>query len=295
MKNKLTLVLAILIGLSLSSCHNTSKSVESTDIENKYGFADSILRDLTTQELFVISDSAKLYTWNDSTHRLHPLATLHLGDSISILHGPLFQLYSLYYSTQWNGKKVYVLGSDLGAVYESDFDGDGKTDKVYYGYTAYKYDTIEENGQRLYPYRLRFVSSAGAVTEIQDSGYSEMGLDEMIDSTAHFSKPTKVYMIHAGYPACGYEQFSSLLVFAGGKPEVIHRSHSATDSGFGDFYEIHVPDGSLHQKDTFVVYHRLSEQIGESESAKTSVIDTTLLYPANGQWQEKMYEYPKQK
>jgi hypothetical protein len=56
----------------------------------------------------------------------------------------------------------------------SDFDNDGKNDLILYGYRQYVTNPSQENS--LNPFRVKFISSTGAVSGVSDTAYNNIAL-----------------------------------------------------------------------------------------------------------------------
>ena len=244
---RITLFCSLLI--ALQGCHLFSSKNNKGDqitavAAGKYLLADSLYKadpelDLD-EDAFVLSDSANVYMVDDSTHIFRKVGIFHESDSIRV-HVPMgrfMPFMNVYYSTAWHEKPAYIYGTDLGRKAWTDFDGDGRADQILYGYTDYDTSSFADViGQ--HPMWLRFISAAGQRYELHDTGYSEININEVTDtSTIRFSKPTKVYYIDAGYPACGYAQYDIIIAFRNGKMHILHKDITSMDSGQGDFYEV---------------------------------------------------------
>jgi hypothetical protein len=224
------------------------------------------------------------YGYNDSSQKLTALDTLIIGDSLEV-YSDRFSYAPIYYPAVYKGTKGYINGLGLGYKTEADFDGDGKTDRILYGYTYI--DTLSDE-VALYPITVNFLSANGQQYTLQDSGYSEMDME--VEDGAHFSSPTKCFILSTGYPACAYRQYHTLMAFSHNKPEVLNHSVSAMDGEYGDYYNFEMPVDTTHRTDTIYVVHRANVPLDdESDSVVLKQLDSTLIYPTGNTWAKQVF------
>ncbi|MCW3128176.1 MAG: hypothetical protein JWO03_3834 [Bacteroidetes bacterium] len=264
-----------------------------------YGFADSIAVDsMTLWQQREGNDKKSITAWVFDTvaavytlrgEHLYLDTVLRLADSVTVTKDEFERYFSnKFYAISYHGRQGYMRGTSLGLALESDFDNDGRQDLILYGYSHYQKDTFEENPEN--PLSVKFISSAGLVSEVHDTASSNLSLTEV--GHVRLSKTVHVYELNAGYEACGYPQYHFIIAFGNGKAEIIHRKVTSIDSGYGDYCQFYYPTDSTHRIDTIYISHRLSEHISETDD--TTIIehtaDSTILYLHQGAWGEKNYK-----
>jgi|GEM_PF-4804500 len=294
----LSLLLIILPG-----CHSkstTTSAATETIVRPAHAliFIDSLLRPDNDpyhaqpefQTAFILSDSAQLYV-RDTAGNMSPIATLHMRDSISIRTIGDMPYMNAWYAATWHGKTAYVWGNDL-AVLNSDldFDGDGRTDEIMYGYTDYDTTSHADEIGR-HPLWMRFISATGHRYELHDTGYSTLWFQEVADSSeTRFTRPTRVLEISAGYQACSYPAYRMLVVTRDGKPEIVSRYVSNIDSGIGTYYDINLPDALHGHPDSIYVLQYLSHPLNDqSDSLVSSPVDSSVIYLSDGRWTARKF------
>lgn len=303
------LILSVLI-FAAQGCHLFSS--KSTTAQPSSGLitaplcADSMMTgyDLETSTMYILADSAILYTRDNAGH-FKGIATLYLNDSLKANNGIGMPFENAFYSVVWHGQSGYIWGTALGHKFWTDFDADGHMDQVLCGYMNYDTSSFAD-AQTPHSMWLRFLSSTGQQYELHDTGYSDIYINDLSDfnfrydqnrvdsSNMHFSKPTKVFYIGAGYPACGYVQYRLLVVFRDGKLQIIHRHSTFNDSGQGNYYEVNLPTINNHRTDTILLVQKLSlpYERGDSiiwDSLVISVMDSSYLFPYRDSWKTQTF------
>ena len=275
-------------GCGLFSNKNKPSSVYDT-VRGNYVFADSFrFTDTEIRMAYILSDSAPVYLL-DSSHRLVRAGILHFSDSIQVTTGIGMPYMNEYYTIGWHGQKAYIYGTDLGhRQTDYDYDGDGRNDQILYGYTDYDTSSVSDVID-LHPLWFRFISATGQRYELHDSGYSDVWFDELIDSSGLlFSKPTKVFKAVSGYQACSYPSFTKLIAISDGKPQIIHRHISNTDSGYGNYYDFDLPSVAHGHIDTISIVQHLNSQYADgSDSIVTTSLDSSIVYRIGDKWETK--------
>ncbi|MBS1623307.1 MAG: hypothetical protein JST83_04770 [Bacteroidetes bacterium] len=283
----------VVVALFLSGCQPR----HSSHGEQSYHFADSVQVDsLTlwveregsnkqTDTAYVLDTAAPLYTLRGG--RLYLDTVLPLATMLEVTKDDFGRYFThQFYPVSWQGRLGYMRGTSLGYGLQSDFDNDGRPDLILYGYERYVRDTLTE--VPVNPLLVRFVSAAGALADLRDTVASDMDLTEV--GHVRLSDHVHVYELNAGYPACGYPQWHLILAYGNGKAEVIHRSVTSTDSGYGDYCEFYYPSDTTGRADTIYISHRLAAPLSEeSDSIVAHTTDSTILYLHKGSWGAKNY------
>ena len=256
------------------------------DTVTKYILADNLAgENVMAIPVCILADSSNIYL-RDSTGKMIKTGVLYLGDTLSVANSALMPFMNIFYSFQWHGRAAYVYGTNLGYKNtDVDFDGDGRTDTIIYGYTDYDTSSREEVWGK-HPLCVRFQSSTGAKHELSDTGYSEIVVQEFNDSNAtRFSKPTKILDISSGYPACGYPQFHLMVAFRDGKMAIVDRYESNMDSGYGNYFETILPTTASNHPDTIYLVEHLNSQTDENpDTIITSSWDSSIIYFKGDKW-----------
>lgn len=290
---KSLLLYSIAAVLLLAGCQSRHDSTG----ERSYHFADSIQvdsltlwaarseTDRETDTAFVMDTVAPLYIMRDG--QLHLDTVVPLAQMVLVTKDGFEHYFTeKFYPVSWQGRQGYLRGTSLGYGLRSDFDNDGKSDLVVYGYDSYARDTLTE--VPVNPLLVRFVSAAGIVSTLHDTAASDLSMTEV--QHVRLSGHVHVYELNAGYPACGYPQWHLILACGNGKVERIHRSVTSTDSGYGDYCQFYYPADTTGRADTIYISHRLAAPLSEtSDSIVEHTADSTILYLHKGSWGAKNY------
>jgi hypothetical protein len=290
-RNNLYLVLLALI-LVLPSCGLFQKKQQIVTSETvperitKYTLIDSFNKDRFEKvSVCILTDSASVYEM-DNGGALVKIGVMYLGDTLSVSTPQDFHFWNLYYRTIWHGRKAFIYGTQLGQLTtDIDFDGDNKPDKIIYGFSDY--DTSQASGSGLHPYWVRFISATGNKSEVRDSGYAEMDIEEMKDDSATllFTAPTKIFRIGSGYPACGYMWYYDLIAFTANGPALVRRYDSSMDSGQGYDWIVGLPTIKTNHRDTIYMVKYLNTLVDENTyQIAATPLDSSITYFKSGRW-----------
>lgn len=286
----LILGLAVMSGCGLFSKKQNAVQQQDLHLSNVI-LADSFLKEENAKTLAcIMSDSAAIYI-PDSSKSFIKAGCLYMGDTLSVTNAALRPFMNMYYTLQWHGHNAYVLGTNLGFKTTGiDFDGDGRMDEIICGYPGFD-TTSQGESTPLTPMWIRLISATGEKYEVHDSGTSDIMVEEIKDSSVlGFSKPTKILDISSGYPACGYNQYSTLIAFRDGRPAVIRRFITDMDGGYGNFYETILPvKGKNHQDTIYMVQHMNTQLDENSDSIVTMSWDSSLIYLKGDKWITNTY------
>lgn len=241
--------------------------------------------DKQTDTAYVMDTLAPFYILKDG--QLHLDTVVGLAQQVQVTKDAFGRFFTeQFYPAVWQGRNGYIKGTSLGYGLHSDFDNDGKSDLILYGYERYERDTLTEVPAN--PLMVRFVSATGAVNTLRDTAASDLSMNEV--DHVRLSDHVHVYELNAGYPACGYPQWHLILAYGNGKAERIHRAVTSTDSGYGDYCEFYYPADSTGRADTIYISHRLAAPLSEeSDSIVAHTSDSTILYLHKGSWGAKNY------
>ena len=271
-------------------------SHRSSNAKPAYGFADSIAIDSTTlwrpegapdyrATAYIMDSMTPVYMIRGNYLLIDTV--LRLADTVNARLFSFMQYFdSRFYSVEYHGRQGYIRGTSLGRGVINDFDNDGKKDLILYGYSKYVIDTTQENSFN--PFRVKFISATGAVSEVSDTAYSDMTMNEV--SGVRLSDRVHCYELSAGYPACSYPQYHYIIAYGRGRPEIIHRTINSMDGAYGDYCEFYYPSDTARHTDTIYISHRLSMPLSdESDSVVQALSDSTILYLHDGRWAHQTY------
>ncbi|MBS1617252.1 MAG: hypothetical protein JST76_01955 [Bacteroidetes bacterium] len=290
---KSLIVFGIAIAWLLTGCQSKSDGSG----QRSYDFPDTVhvdsltiwsaqnASDRQTDTAYVMDTVAPFYLLKDGQLHLDTVAPM--GGMVQVSKDG-FQRYftDKFYPVSWQGREGYIRGTSLGYGLHSDFDNDGATDLVLYGYSSYLRDTLTE--VPVNPLMVRFVSAKGNISTLYDTVASDLDVTEV--AHVRLSDHVHVYELSAGYPACGYPQWHLILAYGHGKAERIHRVVTSTDSGYGDYCEFYYPSDTTGRADTIYISHRLAAPLSEeSDSIVAHTSDSTILYLHKGSWGARNY------
>ena len=249
-------------------------------------WTDSAAAKFDSVLVYVFDSACPFYTLSDSM--LKQQNTLSIGDSVKLYGGNIFDFDGRFYPAMYKGTKGYIKGLGLGRKEEFDFDGDGKMDRILFGFSHFSNDTIKEIS--VDPITINFLSATGKQYTLKDSGFSSIYFD-FYDSL-RFHQPTKCMVLHSGYEACSYPQFHALIVVSNGKPEIVQRAKTMSDSGYGSYIEYLMPADSTHRYDTIYIRSTLVDSYSdENDSMVSRTLDSTILYPDGNKWKTVFFDF----